>query len=66
MKELQMVEGILKDSKGVNMEVQDSLGSYHNKKKRNTFNKSKQRKTKARKGRSKGKDKCFIYGKKDH
>ena len=45
-----MVEGILKDSKGVNMEVQDSLGSYHNKKKRNTFNKSKQRKTKARKG----------------
>lgn len=38
MKELQMAEGILKNSRGVHMAVKDSSGFSHNKK--NTFKKS--------------------------
>ena len=42
-----MVVGILKDSKGVHMAGKDSLGSSRNKKKKNSFRKSKQGKNKA-------------------
>ena len=66
MKEPSMVEGILKDPKGVHMAVKDSSGSSSNKKKKNSFNKSKQGKNKVGKENSKGKDKCFIYAKKSH
>ena len=64
--ELQMVEGILKHPKGFPMAMKDSSGSSHNKKKNNSFKKSKQENTKARKGKSQGKGKCFNCGKKGH
>ena len=65
MSEFHMVEGILKDAKGVHMEVKDSSSfSYNNNK--NTFKKTKYEKTKARKGKTKEKDKCFISGKIRH
>ena len=41
MKELQMVEEILKDPKGVHMAVKELSGSFCNKKKKNSFKKSK-------------------------
>ena len=66
MKELQMIERILKDSKVVHMTVKDSLGSSLNMKKKYSFKKSKEGNTKVRKGKSKGKGKCFIYGEKGH
>ena len=66
MKELYMVEGILKDSKGVHMAMKDSSGSSCIKKRKKFFKKSKQGKNKTRKGKSKGKCKCFIFGKKVH
>ena len=65
MKELQMIERILKDSKVVHMTVKDSSGSSLNRKKY-SFKKSKEGNTKVRKGKSKGKGKCFIYGEKGH
>ena len=64
--ELQMVEGILKHPKGFPMAMKDSSGSSHNKKKNNSFKKSKQENTKARKSKSQGKGKCFNCGKKGH
>ena len=54
----------MKDAKDVYMAMKDSLGSSHNKKKKNTFKKTKQGKTKVGKGKNKGKDKCFLCGKK--
>ena len=36
-----MAKGILKDVRGVHMEVKDSLGFSHNNKKKNTFKKTK-------------------------
>ena len=65
IKELQMIEGILKDPKGVHIAIKDSSSSFYNKKK-NYFKKSKQRKNKAKEGKSKGKGKCFICGKKGY
>ena len=64
MKELQIVEGILKDPKGIHMVLKDSSDSSHNKKKKNSLKISKHGKNKARKSKRKGK--CFICGKKGH
>ena len=61
-----MVEGILKDLNSVHMAVNDSSDFSRNKKKKNSFKKSKQGNNKAKEEKSKGKGKCFIYGKKDH
>ena len=52
MKELQMDQGILKDFRDVHMAMKDTLGSSHNNKKKNSFKKPKQGKTKV------GKEKC--------
>ena len=65
MRELHMVKGILKDRRGVHMVVKGSLGSSH-KKKKNAFKYIEQRKSKARKEKSKRKGKCFSYGKRGH
>ena len=46
-----MVEGILKDARGAHMTVKDSLIFFHNKKKKNTLKKTKQRNTKVGKGK---------------
>ena len=66
MKELQMIERILKDSKVVHMIVKDSSGSFLNRKKKYSFKIFKEGNTKVRKGKSKGKGKCFICGEKGH
>ncbi|KAL6351289.1 hypothetical protein AAG906_035081 [Vitis piasezkii] len=50
----------------VHMAVKDSSDFSRNKKKKNSFKKSKQGNNKAKEEKSKGKGKCFIYGKKDH
>ena len=60
------VKGILKYPKGVHMLVKDSSDFSRNKKKYNSFKKSKQRKNKAGKGKSKAKGKCFVCGKNGH
>ena len=65
-KEFHMAKRIIKDSINVHMVVKDSLGSSHTNKKKNSFKKSKQGKTRARKGKRNGKVKCFICGKKGH
>ena len=61
-----MGEEILKDPKGVHMAIRDSSSSSRNKKKTNSFKKSKQGKTKAGKWKNKDKGKCFICGQKSH
>ena len=53
MKEPQMDQGIIKDFRGVHMEMKDTLGFSHNNKKKNSFKKPKQGKTKAGKEKSK-------------
>ena len=68
MRELQMVEGILKDQKGIHMVVKGSSSSSSQKNK-NTIESTKQKgkfKGKGKKKKSKGQDKCFLCGKKGH
>ena len=68
MRELQMVEGILKDQKGIHMGVKHSSGSS-NQKKKNTMKSTKQKgkfKGKEKKKKSNGQGKCFFYGHKGH
>ena len=61
-----MTKGILKDIRGVHMVVKDSSSSSHNNNnKQNSFKNTKQGNTKVGKGKSKGKGKCFLCGKKD-
>ena len=65
MKELQMFERIVKDPKGIYMEVKDSTSSSQNKKKKNSFKKSKQGNKRVGKEKSKCKGKCSILWQKE-
>ena len=67
MRELQTIEGIIKDQKGIYMAVKCSSGSFSQKK--NTIKSTKQKgkfKGKRKKKKSKGQDKCFLCGQKSH
>ena len=67
MRKLQMIEGILKDQRGIHMEMKGSLVSSSHKKK-NTIQSIKQKGKFKGKGKKKRNDqgKCFLYGQKGY
>ena len=68
MRELQMVEGILKDQKGIHMVVK-GFSSSSSQKNKNTIESTKWKrkfKGKREKKKSKGQEKCFLFGQKGH